>query len=104
MLGFFVPTQWQTWRHWSWLGIVGHFAAIGFAVFFVWGLSFEAAVSMLKDKSGNKIDRSRAASYSVCIMAVVCGAVLLGLMAGAGASAGDYIEATGETVTQDVPP
>src|SRR5260221_7864416 len=104
LLGFFIQTHWQTWRHWSWLGIIGHFAAMGFGVFFVWGMAFEAAESMMKDKNGDKIKRSRQASYGLCVMAVLCFAVLFGCIATAGASAGDYIEATGETVTQDVPP
>jgi hypothetical protein len=52
----------------------------------------------------NKINRSRAASYGVCIMAVVCGAVLLGLMAGAGVEPGDENEATGEVATTYTPP
>jgi len=59
---------------------------------------------MMKDKNGDKIKRSRHASYGLCVMSILCFAVLFGCVAGAGASAGDYIEATGETVTQDVPP
>lgn len=36
-------------------------------------------------------------------MAVLCAAVVIGFLVSSGASAGDYVEATGETVTQDVP-
>jgi hypothetical protein len=72
---------------------------MGFAAFFVWGLSFQGVESAMKDGNGNKINRSRIASYGVCVMAVVCGAVLLGLMAGAGVEPGDENEATGEVAT-----
>lgn len=58
----------------------------------------------MKDKGGNRINRSRPASYAVCVMSVLSLAVVLGGTAGAGASAGDYVEATGETVREDVPP
>jgi hypothetical protein len=104
LLGFFIPTHWRTWIHWGWLGIVGHFAAMAVAVFFVWGLSFGAAESMMKGTHGKEIKRSRQASYGLCVMSILCFAVLFGCVASAGASAGDYIEATGETVTQDVAP
>ena len=104
LLGFFVPTHWQTWIHWSWAAILWHFISIALAVVFVWGLSFEATESALKNSNGDRIERSRRASYGVCVMAVLCGAVVIGFLASSGAYAGEYIEATGETVTQDVPP
>jgi hypothetical protein len=104
LLGLFYPTNWGVWMHWSWLGILWHFISIALAVFFVWGLSFEAAESAMKNSSGDRIGRSRRASYGVCVMAVLCGAVVIGFLVTSGAYAGEYIEATGETVTQDVPP
>lgn len=104
LLSLFYPTNWGTWKHWSWLGILGHFAGIGLAVFFAWGLTFQSAEEMMKGKDGVRINRSRRASYLVCVMAVLCFAVLFGLMVSTGVRPGDENESTGEVATEYVPP
>lgn len=58
----------------------------------------------MKDKTGSRINRSRLASYGLCAMSVLCGAVLFGLVASVGVEPGGENESTGQVATVYQPP
>jgi len=87
-------------RKWSWDAIAGHFVGLVLAVMFAIGGSYGITEHLLKNAKGEHVQRSRVASYALCVLIVFAAAVLLGLMWSTPVEPGDEIEATHQVATE----
>jgi hypothetical protein len=100
----FASTHWAVWIHWKWTAIVGHFVGITLAVCFVGAFSHQITEHLVKDESGNRIERSRIAAYALCCVMVLSFSVVAGLIVAAPVEPGDEMESTHQVATEYRPP
>jgi hypothetical protein len=103
VVGVLGPVHWSEWRHWEWSAIAGHFFGLAFVTVFVWVLAFQITEIFLKDKFGDRIQRSRPAAYFLCFVFVVFGAVVLGVIWSGPVEPGDRMDYGGPTATEYQP-
>jgi formate hydrogenlyase subunit 3/multisubunit Na+/H+ antiporter MnhD subunit len=90
-------------KQWSWDAILGHLVGLVLAVIMGFAFTFGVAEHLMKDETGKRIPRSRVASYTVCLLALVAFSVLLGFIWSAPVEPGDELDGSGTVATKYVP-
>lgn len=90
-------------KHWAWDAVLGHIVGLILVVMLGVSLSFGIAEQLMKDKTETPIERSRPASYALCLLMLLAFSGCLGFIWSAPVEPGDELDGSGRVATEYVP-
>lgn len=90
-------------KQWTWDALLGHTLGLVLVVMMGFAMSFGLAEQMMKDDAERPIQRSRPASYALCLLILFAVSVGLGAMWSTAIEPGDELDGTGRVATTYVP-
>ena len=84
--------------------MIGTIFIICLAAFMAFGAALETTEKMLGDSSGQPINRTRTASYGLCVLIILAVSIVFGFMVAAGVEPGDELYDRRVVATTYIPP